>query len=174
MISYESGYQGLGTYPQGGENISLPYKPIVRGSDVALISLFLSYITLARLYPIQLPPSCELLREVVSTDSKLQEDLKITPCSLARWLHKTYFDDEKIIYFTEAEIQAAKHLVQPMMQYRPSNPPLASQLLHHRCFRIRRSETQEVQKFPRLLALEGFCSSLYRQDDSLLINSQPR
>ena len=155
MISYESGYQGLGTYPQGGENISLPYKPIVRGSDVALISLFLSYITLARLYPIQLPPSCELLREVVSTDSKLQEDLKITPCSLARWLHKTYLADEKNVYFTEAEIQATGHLVQPMMQYRPSNRPLASQLLHHRWFRNCRSKTQEAQKFPGFWFLKG-------------------
>ena len=144
MTLYESGYQCLGTCPQGGKNISLHDKPRVRTSDVALISLFTSYNALAGLSSIQFPLSYELLRKVISTNLKLPEDLEIKPCTLAEWLHTTYFDDEKNVYFTETEIQAAGNLLQSTMQYRPSRRPRASQILNHRWFRNSRSETQEV------------------------------
>lgn len=109
--------------------------------------LFQTYNTLARLYSSQLPLSYELLRKAASTNLKPPEDLEISPCTLAEWLHTTYFDDEKNAYFTEVEIQAAGDLLQSMMQYRPSDRPQASQLLNHRWFRKSGSETQEVQNF---------------------------
>ena len=109
------------------------------------LSLFLN--RLAGCLSIQLPLRYELLRKGASTNFKFIEDLEIRPCSLVEWLHETYFDDEKNIYFTEAEIQAAGDLLQSMMQYRPSNRPRASQLLNHRWFRNNRFEVQEAQSF---------------------------
>ena len=129
------GINAWGHTPRVGRINPLPYKPIVRTSHVALISLFLSQNTPVGLYSIQIPLSYELLHSVVSTNVKLPEDQKIMPCSLAKWLHKTYFNDEKYFCFTEAEIQAAGDLLRSMMQYRPSNRPQACQLLGHRWFR---------------------------------------
>ncbi|KAK0506878.1 hypothetical protein JMJ35_010578 [Cladonia borealis] len=74
-------------------------------------------------------------------------DLGIERCSLAEWLHQTYFDDEKTICFTKAEIQAAGDLLQSMLQYRPSNRPRASELLEHRWFRDSRFGVQEARNF---------------------------
>ncbi len=64
----------------------------------------------------------------------LLEDQDLESVTLSDWLCETYFDENKRTYFSRADVAAVGALLHQIMQYRPSDRPQASELLHHDLF----------------------------------------